>query len=152
MYILEVRNEFKIGNEKYPYWKLIMRKLKNGIQLEMLNHDGHGPLYRWLLARVYNKERKRVSNAVYHVYGPCIICSESNVTSRLRGRSRGGEYRAHLPPPPPPPLQAQQLPFCTSDLPFVQKIQPLHKISDILATISMISDERTMIFLSWYRC
>ena len=51
----------------------------------------------------------------------------------------------HIPPPP-----AQQLPSCTSDLPFVQKMQQMHKISDDLATISMISDERTMIFLPWY--
>ena len=29
----------------------------------------------WQLARVYNKERKRVSNALY---GPCNMCSESH--------------------------------------------------------------------------
>ena len=45
-----------------------------------------------------------------------------------------------------PPPQAQQLLSCTSDLPFVQKMQQMYKISDDLATISMISDERTMIF------
>ena len=48
----------------------------------------------------------------------------------------------------PPPLQAQQLPSCTSDLPFVQKMQQMHKISDDLTTILMISDERTMIFFA----
>ena len=45
MYILEVKNEkiqFKIGNEKYPSWKLVMRKPKIGNwKCEIGN--GHGP-------------------------------------------------------------------------------------------------------------
>ena len=65
------------------------------------------------------------------------------------GADPGVGNTGHIPPPPPPP-QAQQLPSCTSDLPFVQKMQQMHKISADLATISMISDERTMIFLPWY--
>ena len=46
-----------------------------------------------------------------------------------------------------PPSPVVILRSCSSDLPFVQRI---HKISDDLAIISMISDKRTMI-LPWYR-
>ena len=45
-----------------------------------------------------------------------------------------------------PPPQAQWLPPCTSDLPFDQRVQKRYKVSGDLATISMISDERTIIF------
>ena len=45
VHILEVKNEkiqFKIGNEKYPSWKLVMRKPKIGNwKCEIGN--GHGP-------------------------------------------------------------------------------------------------------------
>ena len=64
---------------------------------------------------------------------------------KIQGRIQGWGIQGTF---PPPPLQAQQLPSCTSDLPFVQKMQQMHKISDDLVTISMISDERTIFALA----
>ena len=68
---------------------------------------------------------------------------------RIQGWGIQGTF---LPSPSPSPVVTHrlyiiyELPPCTSGLPFVQKMQKMHKISGDLAIISMISDERTIIF------
>ena len=58
----------------------------------------------------------------------------------ITGADPGVGNTGHIPPPPNPVV-----PPCTSDLPFVQRMQKVHEIQGDSAIISMISDERTII-------